>query len=79
MTLLGMESVLLYVTAFGWTIRPRGAVSYLPAHLRPAFIAETTGALGHTDCGIAAVILNTWVTPQRNPLADVPRELSNRR
>jgi hypothetical protein len=68
MRLLGMGSVPIYVTAFGWTTSPPGAFSYLPAHLRPGFIADTMGALGHTDCGIAAVILDTWVTPERNRL-----------
>lgn len=68
MRMLGMGSVPIYVTAFGWTTRPRGAFSYLPAHLRPGFIADTIGALGHTDCGIAAAILNTWVSPERNRL-----------
>jgi hypothetical protein len=25
-------------------------------------------ALGNSDCGIAAVLLYTWMTPERNPL-----------
>jgi hypothetical protein len=63
---LGVGSLAIYVTAFGWTTRPRGAFSYVPARLRPRYIAATISALGHTDCQIAAVVLNTWVTPQRD-------------
>ncbi|MGI8712299.1 MAG: hypothetical protein ACR2NR_03775 [Solirubrobacteraceae bacterium] len=66
---LGLGSVAIYVTAFGWTTRPRGTFSYLPARLRPRYIAATITALGHTNCQIAAVILNSWVTPQRDPRA----------
>ncbi len=64
---LGMSSVPLYVTEFGWTTRPAGAQGWAPARLRPSYIAATIDALGHVDCGIAATILYTWLTPERNP------------
>jgi hypothetical protein len=67
MDALGLSRVPLYVTEFGWTTLPVGAQSWAPARLRPDYISGTLTALGHTDCRIAAVVLYTWVTPQRNP------------
>ncbi len=63
---LGLGAVPLYVTEFGWTIHPRGALSWAPERLRPGYIAATIAALGHTNCGLAATLLYTWVTPERN-------------
>ncbi len=67
MTSLGMGSVPLYVTEFGWTVSPPGAPDYAPAARRPGDIQSTLTALGHSDCGLAAVLLYTWVTPERDP------------
>jgi hypothetical protein len=64
---LGMGQVPLYVTEFGWTTRPPGARDWIPAALRPRYITTTLTALGHIDCGVAASVLYTWVTPERNP------------
>ena len=64
---LGMGAVPLYVTEFGWTTQPPGAVGYGPAGQRPAYIADVLTTLGHLQCGLAATVLYTWVTPQRNP------------
>ena len=64
---LGMASVPLYATEFGWTTSPPGSLGYVPAARRPAWIARTLQALGHLDCGLAAAVLYTWVTPQSNP------------
>ena len=63
---LGMESVPLYVTEFGWTTSPPGSLGYVPAARRPIWIEQTLQALGHLDCGLAASVLYTWVTPQSN-------------
>jgi hypothetical protein len=63
----GLSSVPLYVTELGWTTRPPGALDYLPERLRPGYIERTLSQLGHVDCGIAATILYTWVTPERDP------------
>ncbi len=65
--LLGLASVPLYVTELGWTTSPPGALDYLPEQLRPGYIEQSIAALGHTGCGIAATILYTWVTPERDP------------
>jgi hypothetical protein len=65
---LGLGSVPLYVTEFGWTTSPPGATNYLAAARRPGYIRATMAALGNSDCGIAAVLLYTWMTPERNPL-----------
>ena len=67
LTTLGMGSVPLYVTEFGWVTHPRGALGYVPARRRPEYIRSSLAALGHLDCGVAAVILYTWITPERNP------------
>jgi polysaccharide biosynthesis protein PslG len=64
---LGMERVPLYATEFGWTTTPPGALDYVPADRRPAYIADTVAALGHLDCGLAASLLYTWYSPQQNP------------
>lgn len=66
LTVLGMGSVPLYVTEFGWVIHPRGALGYVSARLRPGYIRPTMAALGHLDCGIAAVIYYTWITPEHD-------------
>jgi hypothetical protein len=63
---LGLANVPLYVTEFGWTVRPRGTLHWLPGPLRPSYISDSFQALAHTDCGIAAVFLYTWVTPQQD-------------
>jgi polysaccharide biosynthesis protein PslG len=64
---LGLGSVPLYVTEFGWSTRPVGALGFAPESRRPDYITSTIAALGHTNCSIAAVTLYTWVTPERNP------------
>jgi hypothetical protein len=63
----GMGTVPLYVTEFGWTTQPAGAIGYAPASRRPANIQTVLDALGHLQCGLAATLLYTWVTPERNP------------
>ena len=62
----GMGAVPLYVTEFGWTTQPAGAINHAPASRRPADIQTVLQALGHLDCGLAATLLYTWVTPERS-------------
>jgi hypothetical protein len=62
----GMGTVPLYVTEFGWTTQPPGAINHAPASRRPADIQEVLQAFGHLGCGLAATLLYTWVTPERN-------------
>jgi hypothetical protein len=64
---VGLGSVALYVTEFGWTTKPVGALDYAPADVRPGYIRDSMTALGHLDCGLAAAILYTWVTPEADP------------
>jgi hypothetical protein len=64
---LGLGSVPLYVTELGWTTHPAGTINYAPARRRPRDIFTTLTALGHTNCGIAATLIYTWVTPELNP------------
>ena len=65
---LGLGKVPLYVTEFGWTTRPTGAIGYAPASARTKYLAQTMRTLGHLDCGVGAAVLYTWVTPERNSL-----------
>jgi hypothetical protein len=64
---LRLGEVPLYVTEFGWTTRPPAAVDYAPESARPGYLVATLGALGHLDCGVAAALLYTWVSPERDP------------
>src|SRR5260370_1251081 len=56
----GMSTVPLYVTEFGWTTHPQGAHDWAAPEKRPGYIWQTLAGLGHTDCGIAAVLLYAW-------------------
>jgi hypothetical protein len=64
---LGLGSIPLYITEFGWTTRPPGALHYAPEKRRRGFITLATAILGHTACGVAATLLYTWLTPERDP------------
>ncbi|MGI8713942.1 MAG: hypothetical protein ACR2NR_12355 [Solirubrobacteraceae bacterium] len=64
---LGMAAVPLYVTEFGWTTSPPAALDYVSAAQRPEWIERTLASLGHLDCGLAATVLYTWVTPDGDP------------
>jgi polysaccharide biosynthesis protein PslG len=64
---LGMATVPLYVTEFGWTTDPPGALDYVAPAQRAVYITRTLSALGHLDCGVAATVLYTWVSPERDP------------
>lgn len=66
LTALGLAAVPLYVTEFGWTTSPPGAIAYAPAAQRPGFIADALRALRGGTCGVAATILYTWVSPESN-------------
>jgi polysaccharide biosynthesis protein PslG len=63
---LRLGPVPLYVTEFGWTTSPPAAIGYAPAAKRPGYVASTVAALGHLNCGLAAAVLYTWVSPGRD-------------
>ncbi|GAC1440392.1 MAG: hypothetical protein NVSMB51_19590 [Solirubrobacteraceae bacterium] len=63
----GLPGVPLYVTEFGWVTQPPSSPMYDPPGRRPRDIAATVSALARADCGVAAVLLYTWVTPERDP------------
>ena len=48
---VGIGTVPLYVTEFGWTTQPPGAIGYAPAAQRPADIERVLTALGHLRAG----------------------------
>ena len=64
---VGLAMAPLYVTEFGWTTSPAGALDGAPERLRPGYIERTVATLGRSGCGIAAALLYTWVTPERDP------------
>ena len=64
---LGMHRVPLYATEFGWTTSPPGALDYVPAGRRPAYIESTLTELGQAGCGLAMVVLYTWISPGTDP------------
>jgi hypothetical protein len=64
---LGMDAVPLYATEFGWTTSPPGALDYVPAAQRPADIRSALTALARAGCGLAMVVLYTWVSPGGAP------------
>jgi hypothetical protein len=63
---LGIGDAPLYVTEFGWTTRPAGSLDYAPARLRTGYISRSLAALGRSGCGLAAIVLYTWITPERD-------------
>jgi hypothetical protein len=63
----GLASVPLYVTEFGWTTDRTEQRDWAPENARPSYILRTFSTLGHTDCGVAAVLLYAWATPERDP------------
>jgi hypothetical protein len=65
--LLGLASVPLYATEFGWTIRPPGALDYVSEARRPDYILRTLTTLGHGRCGLASALLYTWYSPGQDP------------
>jgi hypothetical protein len=60
---LGMAGVPMYVTEIGWRTQPIGGLGYAPSRKRPRLIFQTLTALRNTDCGIAAIFLYAWFTP----------------
>jgi hypothetical protein len=66
----GLDTVPLYITEIGWSTHPlsQSLTPFVaPARLRPAYIAQTVGSLGHSDCGIGAILVYSWITPERDP------------
>jgi hypothetical protein len=63
---LGMATVPLWVTEFGWSTQPAGTPEWAPAQLRPGYIEDTIEALGRSACGIATVLVYTWTTPEQD-------------
>ena len=64
---LGLDRVPLYVTEFGWTTSPPGIMDFVPAARRPADIQSALTGLGRVGCGVAMIVLYTWVSPGGDP------------
>jgi len=64
---LGLATIPLYVTEFGWTTSPPGALDWLAPSLRPEYIRATLAALAAAGCGVSAALLYTWFSPARDP------------
>ena len=63
----GLPDVPLHVTEVGWVTSPRRSEKYVPRARRVRYIEETVDALTRLDCGVAIVVLYTWVTPMEDP------------
>ena len=82
LTAVGLAAVPLYVTEFGWTTSPPGALDYVPAATRPGYVRRTLDELGGSPCGVAAALLYTWYSPRaqsRRQPAVVRNRLAQRR
>lgn len=64
---LGLATTPLYVTEFGWTTEPPGALDYAAPAVRPGDISQAVATLSSSDCGIAAGLIYTWYSPQADP------------
>lgn len=62
----GLSSVPLYITEVGWSTRPAHNSAWAPPRRRPGYIARTVTALGRSDCRIAAVLVYSWMTNERD-------------
>ncbi len=62
----GLSRIPLYVTEFGWATQPVGAPHWVSESDRPDYITQTLSELGHVNCYVAATLIYTWVTPERN-------------
>lgn len=67
LTTVGLAAVPLYVTEFGWTTSPPGALDYVPAAARPGYVRRVLNQLGGSPCGVADAVLYTWYSPQQDP------------
>jgi hypothetical protein len=64
---VGLSTVPLYLTEFGWATTPPGTLDYLPEQLRPGYIEQTLLGLASSGCDVAATVLYTWFSSQRDP------------
>ena len=64
---LGLASTPLYVTEFGWTTSPPGALDYAPQATRTDDISQALTTLSSLDCGVAAGLIYTWYSPETDP------------
>ena len=63
----GVGDTPLYVTELGWVTHPRTSLKYAPPDRRAHDLAAAVQSLARVDCGVAAVVPYTWVTPERDP------------
>jgi hypothetical protein len=60
---LGLPSLPLYVTEFGWSTNPPGNRTYATPGRRAAFIDAVARALSGSGCGVRMVLFYAWYTP----------------
>jgi hypothetical protein len=63
----GVPDTPIYVTELGWVTHPRTSLKYAPPGRRARDIHDSVASLARVDCGVAAVVLYTWVTPEKDP------------
>jgi hypothetical protein len=57
----------IYVTEYGWVASPPGNELFAPPSRRARYIQTATEAVARSGCGVAAVLLFTWMSPERDP------------
>jgi len=63
---LGQGNVPILVTEYGWQSVATNDLQFSPAPDKAAFIERTADVLARSDCGIEAVVVYSWITPQRD-------------
>ena len=56
----------LYITEVGWSTRPPHNRNWASESVRPRLVLQTVQTLGRSNCGIAALLVYSWVTPERS-------------
>ncbi len=67
LTRLGAGAMPLYVTEYGWQDSRRAVRYYAPPALKAAYITSSVLGLERSRCGVAAILLYTWTTLERDP------------
>ncbi len=63
---LGQRDVPILVTEYGWQSVAANGVQFASVADKAAFIERATDVLARSDCGIAAVVLYSWITSERD-------------
>jgi hypothetical protein len=63
----GAARIPLLVTEFGWVDSPRKDPLFAPPRRKARYVTEAMTELAASGCGVKAVLLYSWTTPERDP------------